>query len=245
VNRRNEIQQGGARALAEHVTALNKRLGQPYMPTIAAVADFAGAMKNKRSLDSMKDAVATTLAKAKIDASAIADRIQSNMQTLSKQASEHAFLFPDVAQLVLKAGDDLAAVITARIAEHQAKERAKEEAQRERIRQEELARIQREQAAAAVAAAPAPAPIAQPAAAPTVIPMTPRVQPSPSGVPTLRLGVLNERLAPVQVSADGLASLGFKGVKDRGAVLFHESDFPHICAALVDHLQRVQAKQAA
>lgn len=249
VNRRNEIQQGGIRALADHVAALNKRLGQPFMPATAGVADFAGAMKSKRSLDSMKDAVATTLAKAKIDASAIADRIQANMQTLSAQASEHAFLFPDVAQLVLKAGDDLAAVITARIAEHQAKERAKEEQQRERIRQEELARIQREQAAAAAAAhAPvvaAPAPIAQPAAAPTVIPMTPRAQPAPSSAPTLRLGMLNQRLAPVQITADGLEALGFKGVKDRGAVLFHESDFPHICAALVAHVQQIQAKQAA
>lgn len=230
VNRRNDIQQDGVKRLAEHIATLNQRLGKPFMPASAAVADFAGAMKGKKTMSSLREAVATTLASAKIAASAIADSIQINMATMVELASEHATLFPDVAQLVLKANDDLRAVIALRISEHEAAENRKADA----------AKTVAPAAAGPVAAAPAPA-----VAAPAVIAMPARVQPAAGAVPTLRLGVLNERLAPIQLTADGFASLGFKGVKDRGAVLFHEADFPHICAALVAHVQQIQAKQAA
>jgi hypothetical protein len=68
--------------------------------------------------------------------------------------------------------------------------------------------------------------------APWVAPAT------PSGAPTLRLGQINERLAPIALSADGLASLGFAhAATDKSAKLYHESSFPLICAALVHHIQ--------
>lgn len=261
-NRRNEIQQNGVKALAAHVAQLNERLDRPYMPTSAGIADFAGAMKGRKTMTSLREAVATTLANAKIAASAIADGIQINMNTLRELASEHVFLFPDVAQLVLKAPDDLAAQVKARIGEHQAKEAAKVEAQRAQIAAEERvkaeAAVRAEQAAAATPAAalPAAAPVVTPvaaapvaapvAAAPTVIQMQPRQQPAAATPPSLRLGVLNERLAPIQLTAGGLVTLGFTAAARQGStVLYHEADFPHICAAIVDHVQRIQAKQAA
>lgn len=57
---------------------------------------------------------------------------------------------------------------------------------------------------------------------------------------TLKLGVLNERLAPVRIDAAGLSALGFDPVKvEAGAKLYRESDFPRICAALVRHIGSV------
>jgi len=50
-----EIMQGGKDKLAEHIEALNKRLGKLYMPTI--VADWAAAIKSKRTIESLKNAV--------------------------------------------------------------------------------------------------------------------------------------------------------------------------------------------
>lgn len=114
----------GRAALLEHVEALNKRLGKPYMP--AAVADFAGAIKGKRTVTSLRDAVAVTLANAKIAASAQADKIEGNLQSLRDLAKDHAFLFADTAQLVMKDNADLVLLINARIADHKA---AKLEAQ--------------------------------------------------------------------------------------------------------------------
>ncbi|RZL92619.1 MAG: Heme peroxidase, partial [Variovorax sp.] len=167
--RRGEIVTDAAKALASYVVDLSTR----YMPAVPA--DFAGAIKGKKSLASMEDAVSVVLANAKIEADAIAGRIKANLATLRDFAAEHAFLFPDTASIVQKAPEDLTALVKSRIAEHNEKEAKRIEAERERIRLEELQRIEREQAAAATrqaeadkaaaAAAAAPAPAADPAPA--------------------------------------------------------------------------------
>ncbi|MGB3882035.1 MAG: YqaJ viral recombinase family protein [Diaphorobacter nitroreducens] len=132
---RSEVVAYGQKALAAHISALTARLGKPYMPEVPA--DFAGAIKGKRTVDSLRDAVNTELARAKIAANEIADRIQRNLTTLRELASEHAFLFADTATIVLKTPDDLTVLVKSRIAEHTAKEAARLEAERERIAAEE------------------------------------------------------------------------------------------------------------
>jgi hypothetical protein len=139
-NRRNAIVSDAAAELVTHIRKLNERLGKPYMPTIAA--DFQVVIKGLKSLDSMKDKVATELARCKIEANATADRIQANLTTLRELASEYTFLFADTGQLVCKANDDLTALVKSRIADHKAAEAAKEEATRERIRAEEQAKAE-------------------------------------------------------------------------------------------------------
>jgi len=273
--RRGEIVAVGVKGLQEHITALNQRLGKPYMPQVPA--DFGGAIKGLKSLASMEDKVGAELTRAKITASEIADRIQVNLATLREHAAEHAFLFPDTAQIVQKAPEDLTTLVKARIAEHQAKEQVRLDAERARIRAEEQARAdaaaaatlraeqerqraaeeterrQREEeeriASAAAALAPSAAPIAPALTqAPLleVIAAAPAANESaPLGPPTLSLGQIKERMAPLQITADGMATLGFIGLKDRGSVLFHERDFPRICAAVAQHATKVGAAYAA
>ncbi len=63
---------------------------------------------------------------------------------------------------------------------------------------------------------------------------------APTATPgaTIKLGDINSRLAPVQITAAGLSELGFQSVgKDRSAVLYRESDFPAICQAIARHIQ--------
>lgn len=141
--RRMEIKQGAEQALAAHISAINQRLGKVQLPAIAA--DFAGAIKGKRTISSLQDAVDTELARAKIKASEVAAGIEVNLASLRELAAEHAFLFADAQQLVLKAPDDLVATIKSRIADHQQAEQRRQDAERERIRAEEQARLQREQ----------------------------------------------------------------------------------------------------
>lgn len=136
------IKQKAEQALADHVAAINKTLGRVTLPAVAS--DFAGAMKNKRTIASLQDAVDTELARAKIAASQSADAIRLNLTSLDELAPDHAFLFNDIQQLVLKANDDLVALIKVRISEHQKAEEQKAEAQREQIRQQELQRIEAE-----------------------------------------------------------------------------------------------------
>ncbi|KAE9648035.1 Heme peroxidase [Pseudomonas sp. PB103] len=160
------IKQKAEQALADHVAAINKTLGRVMLPAVAS--DFAGAMKNKRTIASLQDAVDTELARAKIAASQSADAIRLNLTSLAELAPDHAFLFNDIQQLVLKANDDLVALIKVRISEHQKAEEQKAEAQREQIRQEELKRIADEAKAnvpveRATVASPAPVKAAAPA----------------------------------------------------------------------------------
>jgi predicted phage-related endonuclease len=273
-----EIQQGGKDKAAEHIAALNQRLGKPYMPAVPA--DFAGVMKGKKSITSLRDAVDTELARFKIEANAIADRIQINLTTLRELASEHTFLFADTAQIVLKATDDCASLVKLRISEHAAAEEKRLAAERARIAEEERvkaeARVKAEQEAIAKkadeeAAAKAKAESDQlvapekeiPTEANCALPMhvptpaakilnpaaawpMPSRSPAPATVPTLRLGQINDRISPLSISADGLRSIGFEpAARDKPAMLYHESDFPRICAALVNHIQNVQERQAA
>lgn len=138
---KNEIMQTGKDKLAEHLATLNKRLGRVHMPVVPA--DFGGAIKSKRTVASLQNAVDTVLANAKIAANEIADKIQINLATLDEN-KEYAFLFNDLASLAMKAPDDLQNVIKLRIAEHQAEQDRKLEAEREKIRKEEQAKAERE-----------------------------------------------------------------------------------------------------
>lgn len=264
-NRRTAIVSDTAAELVMHVRKLNERLGKPYMPSIPA--DFQGVVKGLKSLDSMKDKVATELARCKIEANEAADRIQANLETLRELASEHAFLFADTAQLVGKANDDLTALVKSRIADHKAAEVAKEEATRERIRAEEQAKAEqaareklaKEQSDAAAeeerkrvdAATPAPTQAPEPSpSAPAIthevvtkIMMPPAVHqaiaPKPETPPSLKLGQIAERLG-FTLTADFLKVLGYEpAATDRASKLYHEEDFPAICQALIAHVAEV------
>lgn len=155
---REDIVMDAAKALQVHIDQINASLGgKARMPTVSA--DFAGAIKGKKTISSLRDSADSELARAKISASQIGDSIRSNLASLDELAADYRFLFNDVQQLVMKANDDLVALIKVRISEHQKAEEQKAEAQREQIRQQELQRIEAE----AKARAPIePAPVASP-----------------------------------------------------------------------------------
>lgn len=146
--RRLEIKTAAESAFAAHVAAINKRLGKVQLPPIRA--DFAGVMKGKRTIATLQDAADTELARLKIEANASAEAIEVNLASLRTLATDHAFLFSDAQQLVLKDNEALEAIIKSRIADHEAEEKAKAEAraeaERERIREEERAALAKEQA---------------------------------------------------------------------------------------------------
>lgn len=62
--------------------------------------------------------------------------------------------------------------------------------------------------------------------------------------PTLRLGQISERLG-FTVTASFMESMGFAPADtDKAAKLFHEADFPSMCAALCRHISAVQAEHS-
>ena len=253
---RGEIVAGGITALREHIAGLNAAMPAPYMPQVPA--DFAGAIKGKRTVESLRSAVNDELARAKIEASNIAARIHANVKTLEASG----LVVPDAATLVLKAPDDLAAIIATR----KAAEQQRQEAERERIRQEEAARADREARAklaaeqraahADIALAAQTGTLAAPVAADLgtlaqekhaeavagldaqqVIGTAQRAAAATpvarTSVPTLRIGTIKERLQHMSVTAEDLRALGFEPAgRERAAPLYHDDDFPAICEAI-------------
>ena len=177
---KSNIKQKAEQALADHIAAINKTLGKVTLPAIAS--DFLGAMKNKRTIASLQDAVDTELARAKIDASQSADCIRLNLSSLAELAADHTFLFNDIQQLVTKANDDLVTLIKFRISEHEKAEEVKAEVQRERIRKEELQKIEDAKAKQVEPVAVTPAPVRAEQPAPRVAAAAPsaKVQPRPT-----------------------------------------------------------------
>ena len=260
-----EIIKRGTTALAEHIAGLNAKLGRAYMPPITA--DFAAAIKGKRTVDSLNDAVDTLLANTKITADAAADRIAGSLGILRELAAERTELFADTSQLVLKAPDDLTAIIKSRITEADKKEADRLEALREKIRKEEQTKLADKaaaklaaDAAMAKAAAPVPAPV-EPAPAPSPAP-SPASAPAPaafaavrqafpapaepaSSEATLSLGEIGGRMG-IPLSASFLRGLGFEPVGTRrAAVLFQEADFDAMCIAFEAHIRNVRQAHRA
>jgi predicted phage-related endonuclease len=124
---RTEIVLDAQRTLTEHVTALTARLGHPWMPTIQG--GFAEAIKGKRTVASCKEAVSVALSKAKIDASAIADRLEANRKTLVQEdGTDWLFLFADFAHVGNAPAETFSAVSAQRIQKHRDDEQARKDA---------------------------------------------------------------------------------------------------------------------
>lgn len=147
-SRKAEIVASAQANLDQHIAALNQqRLGASWIPRVAG--GFAEAIRGKKSLDNMRDAIAVVLTNAKADANALAGRLEANRQHLRQDDGDWIALFADFAAVGGKAPEDFAALAALRIGQHRQAEAKRLEAERERIRQEEEARAQRAAAAEA------------------------------------------------------------------------------------------------
>lgn len=274
-NRKAEIVSQARGAFESHIQSLNKRLGGQWMPYMVDNR-FAESIKGLKSLDSMRDKIATTLANSKIEANECADRIDANRHELVGEL-DWSFLFPDWTAVCTKHADDFSALLSMRIINHRSAEEKRLEAERARIRAEEQAKAEREAQAKAkaeqaerdaeaarlrlieeerVAKAQAQA-ISDALAADRAKqesdalshgfgvattmgnPVIEQNQQVVDDGATLKLGDICHRLG-FTLTAQFVASLGFEPVAtDRASKLYRASDFPRICAALVQHINRV------
>lgn len=237
--RRTEIGNSARRAVQDHVRAINETLGEHALPMPATlIPDLQAAMKGKRSLSSMQDAVDTVANNAKISASQTAERVRANMAILAEQP-EYSTLFADRVQLCAdKAPEDLRNLVAARISQHQQAEQKRLDDQREKIRAEESEKARKavEAQQATTQQPAAPETVAEPAQQPSAA--APTAAAAPRAVPKLKLGDINARIAPLSISADGLLQLGFVPVStERGAKLYAGDQLAAICERLIGVLR--------
>ncbi|MBB3856794.1 putative phage-type endonuclease [Xanthomonas arboricola] len=275
-NRRTQIVANGVQAVRDHYASINAGLDAHALTVPASLqADIGAVIKGKKSISSMQDAVGTAAANAKIAASQQAERVRANVRVLEMEMGTFAGLFHDRVQLcATKSPEDLRNLITARITEQKRVDEQRLEAQREKIRQEEAAKLAREQqereeaqrradaqteAARNAAAAPAPAAAAAPApavvSAPAPVAAAPAAlspalaqavkslaTPAPAQVVLIKLGDINAKIAPLTITADGLAQLGFMPVTiERASKLYDAAQLP----AMFSAMQQVFARAAA
>ena len=242
---RGEIVAEGVAALSQHILGLNTRLGGLMAPVRA---DFGGAVKGKRTVTGLRAAVDNELAKAKVEANQLADKIEANVGLLHELTKDRQFLFSDRAVLVQKDQADLRAIIEQRLAAHDRQEQERKAAQL----QQEAERAAAEQKARETAVAEAKAMEEAPVVAPEMafclnqqVAHEKAIQleqnpPAPEPSATIKLGDINNLLAPVAVTAQGLSYLGFDPVEtQKNAKLYRASNLQAICAAICNHVTKV------
>ena len=129
-----EIVSAAQQQLTNHLHATEQRIGFA-MPLISA--DFAGAIKGKKTVQSMKDACSDELAKAKIEIDNTAAVIHKNAGIIQKHGKGLNFLFNDFTQIYLKNHDDFLLLVKSRVSGY--------EQEQERLKAEEAARLAAEQ----------------------------------------------------------------------------------------------------
>lgn len=127
-------------AYAAHVASLEAEISPIRL--VLPVPDFAGAMKNQRTIASLHDKVDGALANARIEADAMAKDVRQKLTWFNATDSEYRALFPDLQTIIQKSADDFRLLVDSRITQHKQTQAAKEEAARARIRQEEEAKAE-------------------------------------------------------------------------------------------------------
>jgi predicted phage-related endonuclease len=142
-------------------------------------------------------------------------------------------------------------------AEKDAREKlAAEQAEAQRLANEQAVRDAEAARQAGVATAPEPVAAPAPVHGQDEYSWRQRGSPDHNVVPIARpaadtgalvkLGDINASIAPLSITADGLAQLGFAHVAtEKAAKLYRAADLPRIYAAMVAHIEAAQAQQAA
>ncbi len=177
--------------------------------------DFAGAMKNKRTLASLHDAVDTLQAQSKADANTTAQEYRRKLAWFNTDAGSQHTIFPDLQTVMQKPFDDFCLFVTSRIDQHEKEVAAKFEAAR----------------AAEVKAEVKP-----------IVPVFAAPVQVTAEAPTLTLGKMGERLGFL-LSAEFLRSIGFEPVLHKGRFAYQESDWQAICVALIDRIEHARHPQ--
>lgn len=117
--------------------ASNSVVGANLTQDMLTYADFQGAMRNKRTIDSLQNAVDSVLAEAKIEIDQVKARMIANSTAFNQVAKDHLFLFADKQDIINSDPEAFMAIMKTRIMDHQQAEENRLAAERERIRKEE------------------------------------------------------------------------------------------------------------
>jgi hypothetical protein len=147
-SRKDEIRTELVMKAKQEFTALLQNEASKVNVNYQVTADFASAIKGKRTVESMQSSINDCMASAKIELTALVERVEVNSALLKKHL-EYRGLFSDWSTIALKLPEDFENILNLRINEHKAEQQKRLDAERERIRQEEEAKAKSEAEAVA------------------------------------------------------------------------------------------------
>jgi len=116
----------------EHLDGIDAELKVVHLQI--APPDYLTAIKNKRTIESLQNAVDTALAQSIIQADALAKSYRANLAWANENASELNFLYAnDLSTIIGKSHVDFKNLIDSRIAAYKAQEEAKKQAEAQAI----------------------------------------------------------------------------------------------------------------
>lgn len=124
---RADLMRGHQQQLEAHVAVLMKRCGASFFPNIDA--GFPEAMKGKKTIAGLRDALHDALTAAKMRASQVADTIQINYDAMTFDGEDWSRLFPDFQAVCTKAPDDFKLLLESRVRAHLDAEQKRVEAE--------------------------------------------------------------------------------------------------------------------
>lgn len=123
--RKSEITNGGITKVKEHLEKSN--VAHAFSVNIG---DINSAIKNKRSLEKMQEAVDAVVSEQITAIDTLETLFQENTVTISKAEEEYPGLFPDIKKLAVSSKEVVEVTITSRVNEFKFKQQQKEEAER-------------------------------------------------------------------------------------------------------------------
>tara|TARA_R110002049_G_scaffold282589_2_gene462433 strand:+ start:9663 stop:11348 length:1686 start_codon:yes stop_codon:yes gene_type:complete len=135
---RTEIIMKANKSFSDDIQAANTEASPVQLPGIKA--DFAGALKGKKTVKSLNEAVNDELARVRIEINSAKEHILHNLEIYKTLAEKHAFLFNDLQQIIMKDSVDFTLLLESRIDKHEQAEAERIESDRQRIQAEEEAK---------------------------------------------------------------------------------------------------------
>lgn len=145
--KKREIEQYADDALREHIASVNEKIEPLNIARIIdIIPDWSGAMKNKRTLESLQNAVDEELSRVQVGIKQTFKLVWENLEYFNSQKDYH-FLFNDLERIVNQQSEGFKALVQQRIADYEAEQKEKREREERERKEREAAEAKRKEEA--------------------------------------------------------------------------------------------------
>jgi putative phage-type endonuclease len=147
--KKREIEQSADEALREHIASVNEKIAPLHIENIIdIIPDWGTAMKNKRTLESLQNAVDEELSRVQVGIKQTFKLVWENLEYFNSQKDYH-FLFNDLERIVNQQSEGFKALVQQRIADYEAEQKEKREREERERKEREAAEVKRREEAEA------------------------------------------------------------------------------------------------